>query len=359
MPWNDLYGTARNLSHGIMYPVVAVQTKFIPIRLGWCYNGRKLRRYWLGGPFSVFALLVRLYRSQLRSNRKLILHVHSPIFGALSWVIKAMCPSMIIVCNLHNEWSGFRVWQRLSLRMLVNISSATICVSESISKTIPSRVRHNLLKNQRLKAIRNGIRSGDLENDYPVQRLTTNRTADVVVVARMVPQKNVFFVLRCFSKLKGARNLVWFGDGLQREELKKYALELGVDQRVQWCGVQPRIRVFDALSASSVYLACSKWEGIGVANLEAAALGCQPFLSDISPHREIAEILCLETLPLDDENTWVKAIDVYLSLKVDERNVNAATLAQKTRTAFDLNNSVMAYMDVYREVVELALRRGS
>jgi len=359
MPWNDLYGTARGLSPGIMYPVVAVQTKFIPIRWGWAKNGRKLRRYWQGGPFSAIALLVRLYRSQVRSNRQLILNVHSPILGSLAWTAKLFCPSMIVVVSLHGEWTRFFWYQRLSLKMGVKVCDSLITVSLAILESIPQPIRMRLMKNNGLVAIRNGIRSSELDNIYPVDDLPVNRFMDVVVVARIVDVKNPFFALRCFAKLKFARNLIWLGDGILRSKLEKYASELCISKRIHWLGTQPRDHVFEALHNSSVYLSCSKSEGIGVANFEAAALGCQPFLSDIGPHREIAGILDLETFPLDDENTWVQAIDNYLSLKVDERNVNAATLAQKTRSAFDLNNSVMAYIDVYREVVELAQRRGS
>ena len=358
MPWNDLYGTARVLFPGVMYPVVVVQPQVARVRWGWEPNGARSLRHWQAGPLSVMALFRRLYRPRGSVEKTLILHVHNPTLATVALLVKAMCPSIVVVCNLHNEWSGFWFWQRLSLRMLVRLSRATVCVSESIAKTIPSAVRSKLMENDRLRAIRNGIRSVGLDRDYPVERLTADRAADIVVVARMVPQKNVFFVMRCFAKLKGARRLVWFGDGVQREELEQYARELGVDQRVQWCGVQPRARVFDALRSSSIYLACSKWEGIGVANLEAAALGARPFLSDIAPHREIAGPLGLDTFSLEDEASWVQAMDRFLAEDEETRKRDAVELARKARVLFDLDDSVRAYMDVYREVAEHAEQRG-
>ena len=242
--------------------------------------------------------------------------------------------------------------------MVAMISASMVTVSEAIAETIPSRVRTSILKKDGLRAIRNGIRSAELERDYPAEALTSSRVADVVVVARMVEVKNPFFVLRCFARLKRARNLIWFGDGVLRVQLEEYARELGIEERVYWHGIQPRAQVFEALRVSSVYLACSKSEGIGVANLEAAALGARPFLSDIAPHREIAGLLGLETFSLEDEAPWVQAMDQFLTEDEETRRRDAAELARKARAVFDLDESVRAYMDVYREVAERAERRG-
>ena len=359
MPWNDLYGTSRYLFPGIMYPVVVVQPRLSRARLNWASNGASLRRYWLTGPLSVIPLFRKLCQKQDRKvvckNRgRLILHVHNPTLVFVALLVKAICPSVIVMCNLHNEWSGFRLWQRLSLHILVKLSWVTVCVSRSISETVPTSVRNKLMKHDKLRAILNGIRSVELERDFPIERLMDNRNADVVVIARMVPQKNVFFVMRCFALLKGARNLIWFGDGVLRDELQNYARELGVDQRIEWRGIEPRARVFEALWCSSIYLACSKWEGIGVANLEAAALGAQPFLSDIAPHREIARPLGLETFCLGDEAKWVRAMDKFLAEDVDIRKQKSFELIQKARAVFDLEESVKAYMNVYRELSQHA-----
>jgi glycosyltransferase involved in cell wall biosynthesis len=103
-------------------------------------------------------------------------------------------------------------------------------------------------------------------------------------------------------------------------------------------------------------LSASKWEGIGVANLEAAAFGCLPFLSRIPPHEEIAETLQLTTYSLDDPSEWVDGIGCFLRKSDDERAQIRHIVSERARENFDLNTMVIRYLAVYRELTADAYR---
>lgn len=352
MPWNDLYGTARGQVPGLMYPLLAIKPQARRIqRLQASCNG-VLRKYFVVNPVGALWFIWRLNRVCANKGKKLVLHVHNPSLAWVACLVRIAMPSVIIVANLHNEWSRFNLFQRLSLLIMSVISHKMICVSEAISYTIPKYIQKYLRNKNALTYIRNGIRSSVLDHKYPIEQLPLQRKADVVVVARMVPQKNIKLILKIFSMLKNANKLVWFGDGVLKHELKEIINSYGIQERVVLHGIQPRDEVFKALSESSAYLACSLWEGIGVANLEAAAMGCRPFLSNIAPHNEITERLDLNTFPLDDPLPWVEAIDNFLANITSTEGESSKQLALRTRRTFDLDNTVRSYISIYNNLTK-------
>jgi len=350
MPWNDLYGTARAMYPGVMHSMIAIGGSVGRPSWHWEGEGDGKRKYLRVNPLCALGLLRRISKSQAGQGAIVVVHIHNPSLGPLAALLRMVCPSIVIVSNLHSHWNYYRVWQRLGLRLAVRRSAMLICVSDAARDTVPGAVRRRLTKRGALRVIRNGIRSGDLEKNYPLETLGSERRPDVIVVARMVPAKNASFVLRCFAKMRFARKLVWFGDGAERLRLEELAKRLGVEERIEFKGLRPRPEVMAGLATGSVYMSCSKWEGIGVANLEAGALGCQPFLSDIPAHREIAAALDIETISLDGEERWVTLIDDHLRMSEEERSAHALDIARKARNGFDLEICVRDYMKMYEEV---------
>jgi len=344
MPWNDLYRIGRRLAPGMMYPPVVVTPTQMCTAIRWEDCGGVSRRYVVAGPLSVLSLIRKLYNRQRRRKQVLALHVHSPVLGVISLAAKLICPRLKIVVNLHNDWRFFRPHQRLGLTLLARLADHLITVSSAIIQTMPLRERNRLAKRQRsLSAIPNGIESAQMATYvWPSTRSDT-----AVVVARMVPQKNCLFILRLLSRTPSIERLFWYGDGYERPQVEREIESLDIGRRVELCRRRPREEVFRTLASSSLYIAASKWEGIGVANLEAAALGCYPFLSSITPHEEIAEVLGISTLPLDDMEAWVEAIERFLSLSQAERERERRRIAEVTQRCFDLEATVAKYIEVY------------
>jgi glycosyltransferase involved in cell wall biosynthesis len=351
MPWNDLDGGFfKN------YPEIDIKTikvglniESFKIKEAPC-NGQN-RKYISVGLISSIFFLLNLIRQEKKQSRKVILHVHNPNLAWLAFLILGLSTDIKVCGNLHNEWSGFSVFQRISLRLLALISSAFICVSEDIAKKIPNDVRTRFLQKKTIFSVRNGIFALDLDQAYPVALLENERFPDVVVVAKMEPQKNVDLIIDVFSRLKNARKLIWFGTGSEHKKIVGLAKKLNIEERIVLKGVRPRSEVFDALKKSAVYLACSRWEGIGVANIEAAAMGCYPFLSSIGPHEEIAGMLGFCTYPLDNADLWAKKIDAFLCVEGAERNRRARDLAELTRSTFDFDGRISEYKKIYENVL--------
>lgn len=344
MPWNDLYRIGRRLAPGIMYPPLAITLTLTRAVIRWEDCGEERRRYTTAGPFSALSLIRTLYARQRRRGYVLALHVHSPVLGFIALAAKLICPKLKVVMNLHNDWRFFRPHQRFGLALLARISDHLIAVSTAIIQTIPLRVRNGLSKRRRLiTAIPNGIESSKME----VYGWPKKRPATAVVVARMVPQKNCLFLVRLLSQTPSIERLVWYGDGYERQQVEQEIALLDIGARIELCGRRPREEVFHALASSSLYIAVSKWEGIGVANLEAAALGCQPFLSAIPPHDEIADVLGISTFQLDNVDVWTEAINEFLALGLEAQEQGRQSIADKARRSFDLEVTVSRYIEIY------------
>jgi colanic acid/amylovoran biosynthesis glycosyltransferase len=104
----------------------------------------------------------------------------------------------------------------------------------------------------------------------------------VVHVARLVEKKGTKYLLRAFSSVVReypSARLVIIGDGPLRSSLQKEAQILGISDFVEFLGEQPHSEVlrWDAMAAikvvPSVTASNGDQEGLGIVNLEAAALG--------------------------------------------------------------------------------------
>jgi colanic acid/amylovoran biosynthesis glycosyltransferase len=104
----------------------------------------------------------------------------------------------------------------------------------------------------------------------------------IVHVARLVEKKGTIYLLRAFASVvkeyPGAR-LVIIGDGPLRGYLERSVHLLGISSSVKFLGEQPHSEVirWDSISAMkvvpSVTASNGDQEGLGIVNLEAAALG--------------------------------------------------------------------------------------
>jgi len=165
----------------------------------------------------------------------------------------------------------------------------------------------------------------------------------------MVPQKNCFFAIDILAKSKCIEKLIWIGDGIQRESILQYAKELGVAPKLELMGIISRKQVYDVLNNSSIYIAPSKWEGIGVANLEAAALGCIPFLSDIPPHQEIATNINIKTYSLKESESWANDIDCIFGVPFKEDRHKRDEISRITMKKYNLDNAIQKYIEIYNK----------
>jgi glycosyltransferase involved in cell wall biosynthesis len=346
MPWNDLYYSLRCICPGVSHIPLQVGSVFGREVCSWKTCNDRCYRYISS---SVVSSVLRVRAIYLRNEKKdvtSIIHIHNPSLFIVTLLIKLFCPNIKVVVNLHNDWRFFKPAQKIGLHFLIRAADRFVTVSYAIKSSIPPASSNKLIKNNELVSIPNGIRLSDFDN-YDVKG---RRERVMVIVARMVPQKNCFFAIDILAKSKSVEKLIWVGDGTQKHSILQYAKTLGVTARLDLRGIISREEVYKILSQSSIYIAPSKWEGIGVANLEAVALGCVPLLSDIPPHQEIAANIGIETYSLKNSEVWARKIDALLECPREQDLINRIAASRLVRDKYNLVSAVQDYINLYNEI---------
>lgn len=124
-------------------------------------------------------------------------------------------------------------------------------------------------------------------------------------VGRYCYQKNQGFLLNVFAKAKeynGKLFLLLIGGGELKDELKRFAVQLGIKEDI--CCLDWQDNVQEYFQAMDIFCLPSLFEGLGIACIEAQAAGLKCLLSDTIPKE--AEVTDLVTfLPLE-EQIWVE-----------------------------------------------------
>lgn len=106
-------------------------------------------------------------------------------------------------------------------------------------------------------------------------------------IGRLAPEKNYSFLLKVFKRVKGIEpnsHLVLIGDGEERKTLIAEAIELDIENDVEFLGVRDDVPAL--LQGFDVFSLVSKREALGIVNIEAQASGLPCVVSDVVP-REV------------------------------------------------------------------------
>ena len=140
-------------------------------------------------------------------------------------------------------------------------------------------------------------------------------------IGRLVYQKNQEFLFDLMNKLIHRDNryrLLIVGEGEKKAEYKQIIKEIKLDSFIQMVGYKGNAQ--DYLQAMDVFCLPSRFEGFGMALIEAQANGLKCFASDRVP-RETELTKEVTFLPLDIDE-WEKSITEYSSGEIKRTEIN-------------------------------------
>ena len=234
-----------------------------------------------------FPLVARRLARQLREFRPT--HTLSFLFHAnvTLWRARRMAGSA-------DRWiANVRVadprrWRTWLERQAFRQASHVVAVSEDVAR----HYRACGVTPEKLREIPNGVdlqRFDSVGTGDVLDAGTTEATADVAVVGRLHPQKGIEPLLRAWAQASEAARrlrLAVVGEGPSRESLERLAVELGLDDRIEWVGW--RSRPWDVLKRVPVVLLPSRFEGMANVMLEAMAARKVVFATEV---QGVAEVL--------------------------------------------------------------------
>jgi glycosyltransferase involved in cell wall biosynthesis len=142
------------------------------------------------------------------------------------------------------------------------------------------------------------------------------------------------------------------GDGPMRDALMTRIRANGLGEQVVLTGLITRDEVYEYLLKTDLFISTSYGEGLPVIILEAMACGCPVLLSDIPPHREIAE--GTDFIPLihpNDVPGFAREIKRFRQMPASERADIGQRCRKLVEERFSLTAMHKGYEEVYAQVL--------
>lgn len=279
-----------------------------------------------------------------------IVHGHSRGSGPV-YLAEARKAGRITIAHCHNNSHGRGlqgmiryVWQ-LPLRYAADYNFAC-----SFDSGVSQFGKHGSFQ-----VMKNGIQTERYRwNPQTRERVrrewNLNNTFIVGNVARFVEQKNHEFLIRVFDQIHRRRpeaKLLLVGQGPLEEAVRRQVRELGLSECVIFAGV--RADVGDLMQAMDVFVLPSRFEGLGMVNVEAQTAGLPCFASDRVVPPEVALTELMHFIPLEKSpEEWAKTI-LSQAIPVQARKDQSGAIRE---AGFDIRTTGEELHDFYRRILK-------
>ncbi len=185
--------------------------------------------------------------------------------------------------NVYDSIKSARVY--LSDKLLQSWSKKIIAVSGAVKESL---IKHGI-REKNIVVINNGIDISKYKKEpNPNLKKSLNIAEDAFIfltIGRLISQKGIDILIESFSRVSKNSVLVIVGQGKDELQLKNLTKKLGLEQRVHFLGVRHNIP--DILAISDVFVLASRYEGQGIAVLEAMASSRPIIISDFPAGRDM------------------------------------------------------------------------
>ncbi|GIW24931.1 glycosyltransferase [Meiothermus sp.] len=273
-----------------------------------------------------------------------LIHVH--LFPAQLWTACAASFAPVpLITTEHSTYNRrrtvlFRVldrWMYKRYGAVVTISKAT---AVALSEWLPEI-------GKRIYTISNGIEVSFFANAQAVDiKMLPNLQRPLLVsVGRLEQEKDQSTLIKSLSYLENA-HLLLIGEGSMQDQLKELASRLGVTHRVHFLGRQTDVSKL--LKTADVYVQPSRWEGFGIAALEAMAAGVPVVVSRVAGLKDVVGDAGLLFEP-GNERELAEKISALLANQETRREY--AVRGQLRAMQFDIKQTVEQYKNLYQQIL--------
>ena len=295
-------------------------------------------------------------RTALDANHHEIIHVHSPHLGILFLTAtlfgyRKFAASDVV--TVHDSYPNYKLRNRLMFIPIFASFQRVICCSQASLKSFP--VLYKWMAGRRLAVVQNGLdidRVDRIIAKTQNERLQTNGFK-IVSISRLTDIKNPFAVLSAFQgSMDRSSHLLYIGDGPLRTSLMTKSREAGLENQIEFTGLIPREQVFERLLNADLFLSTSRGEGLPIAVLEAMACRCPVLLSDIPPHREIADgVNFIPLVEPEDKTGFAREIRRFKDMSVTERAMIGHKCRKLVEERFSLHAMHTGYTKIYSQII--------
>lgn len=199
----------------------------------------------------------------VRRTHSDIVHLHT--FGSHVVGVRAALEARARIVRTEHST---RVYDDATCWPFSRWSLARTCAAVAVSEHVRRRAvaRHPRL-GERMQVVHNGV---DVRRFSPTPFPNDGRPFTFLAVGRLEPRKGVDIAVEALARIPDAR-LDVVGEGCEGPRIAALVRELGVVHRVRFFGRVDDVRPF--LQSCHALVSSSREEGLGIANLEAMAMG--------------------------------------------------------------------------------------
>lgn len=295
----------------------------------------------------------------LRELKPQFVHAHMVHANLLARVARIFVRIPVLVCTAHSINEGGRA-REIAYRATDFLSDMTSQVS---SAGLSRYVREHVVPADKIRFIPNGVSLSrfSLRHDERCRLRCALGVDDAFVwlsVGRFENPKDQLTLIKAFSLVKNCRKavLLLVGDGSQRGWSEDCVRDLGLEHRVMFLGI--RNDVSELMSASDAFVLSSRWEGMPLVLLEAAAVGLPVVASDVGgvPEVVVNGVSGFLVPPSQPEALSIE-MSKLMSMSSNELEIMGQAGSQYVGNCFSLDSVTSQWEDLYLELLTLKERK--
>ena len=220
-----------------------------------------------------------------------IIHTHTAKAGTLGRFAGILYGKAILIHTFHGHvFHGYfgRIKTAFFIcveRFLALFTDKIITVSENLKKELVEKFK--ITPENKISVIELGF---ELDELFKLPPRENKEVINIGIVGRLVPVKNHKMLFKVAKRVKGKGlrvKIAVIGDGEMREELEKYVIELGIEDKVEFRGW---IKDLKAISEGlDIVVLTSLNEGTPVSLIEAMAAGRPVVTTNVGGVKDIVE----------------------------------------------------------------------
>lgn len=269
-----------------------------------------------------------------------VIHAHMFHANIMARLVKIFRKKIRIICSSHSNFEGGR------LRMAIYALTENLCdIHTNVSNNASSALMHaGAVKNKKIITVYNGIDSKRYKYDLVLRTSTrqqlkiADNTKVIMAIGRIDTPKDYPTLLKAFKIVVEREKkafLLIVGDGPKREEIEDLAINLGINDQLQFLGI--RNDITELLNACDIFVSSSAWEGFGIAILE-AMLCERPIVATSTDGAK--ELLKKNLVPIGSPNILANEI---LKVLINSENIISYYNIEK----FDWNIVLNRWISIY------------
>ena len=294
---------------------------------------------------------IRFHR-WVRRHSPDVIHAHLPHAAWLARWSRLAAPVRVVVDTLHSSSTG-TLGRKLGYRWSGWLADRVTAVSQAAAV---AHLSCSMVSQSKLLVLPNGVDGNVWRPDPPVRKaarleLGLQREFLWLAAGRLEPVKDYPTLLAAMAQVPEPARLLIAGAGPLQDELIQLAARLGLERRVRFLGFATDIHRW--MQAADGFVLSSRWEGLPMGLLEAAACGLPAVATCVPGTPEV--ILDGQTgwlAPAGDSAALGEFMTRMVRLPSEERRAMGERARELVMERFSMEAVLDRWEGLYRHLLE-------